>query len=356
MKKEGLITVVFFIVFISLAALTLYIIQGYINALLAAAVLAYIFHPVYAWLSKKTGLKSLSSLLVCVLILVVLLVPVIFVVDNAANEARFAYIRTMQIITTGKIIDGDCVPAGSATCQLLSDVGAYVSEPQVQVYLQDALSKTTNFVITKVTDMLLALPSVLLNVLIVFFATYYLLKEGPAIVHWFKNLLPVGRKHKEHIIRQLGDVTYGLVYGSLVVAIIEGVLGGIAFWLVGISSPVLWGAMMAILAVIPFVGAGIIWAPAGIYLLFIGLTQGNTVLIAKGMGLLIFGLLFISTIDTIIKPRIIGDRTGINPVLVLVGVLGGLATFGIVGFIIGPLIIAVLKSIITIYETEVSHA
>jgi predicted PurR-regulated permease PerM len=310
---------------------------------------------VYWWLYVRTGKRAICALLVCLLIFMILFVPLSLAVQNAANEARFVYVRALQVIKTGNIMDSPCLPAGSAVCNAFDSVGKFMTDPQVQLYAQDAVSKSTNFIITKVTDTLLRLPAILINVLIMFFATFYLLIDGPLLAQRFKRLLPVAKKHQDHITAKLGEVTYALVYGSLVIAVLQGVLGGLAFWAVGVHSPIIWGCVMAVFALIPFLGTGIIWGPAAIYMVLAGASQGDSILLYKGIGLFLFGLLFISTIDNILKPRIIGNRTGIHPVLVLVGVLGGLAAFGIVGFVIGPLIIAVFKSVISIYETEIKH-
>lgn len=355
MKKEGMASWVFLVLFFGLAALAFWIVSGFVTAMLAGAILAYIFHPPYRWLAQKTGQQSLSALLMAVLVVMLAIIPVAFVVGNAADEARFVYVRTLQIVNTGQLLPGGCLPADSALCSAYGSVGAFISDPEVQVYVQDAASKGTTFIITKVTDMVLALPSILLRAVIALFTMYYLLKEGPAIVSRIQGLLPVRKVHQRHIIDKLGEVTHAVVFGSIVVAIIQGFLGGIGFWAVGIKSPVIWGAVMSIFAVIPFLGTGLIWGPAGILLVIEGVTSGNPVSTYKGMGLLVYGLLLVSTIDNVIKPRIIGDRTGLHPVMVLVGVLGGLATVGLVGFVIGPLVLALLVNTLRIYQEEIGN-
>jgi predicted PurR-regulated permease PerM len=353
-KREGLITVVFFIVFIGLALLTLWVIKPYIQAILAAMVLAYVFHPVYTWLVSKTGQRTLSALLICVVIIAIFFVPMAFAIDSAAGEARFVYLRTLQVLKTGNFMDGPCAPADSTICVMFEKVGGFFSSPEVQLYAQDALGKATTFIITTVTNLLLALPSIIVNVLITIFAVFYLLKDGPMMVKRFQTLLPVSKKHQAHIIKKLGETTHALVYGSLIIALLQGILGGIGLWVVGVHSPILWGAVMAVFALIP-VGTGIVWGPVSVYMILAGISQGDAFMTYKGVGLLLYGIFIVSTIDNILKPKIIGNRTGIHPVLVLVGVLGGLAAFGPVGFVIGPLVIALLKSIIDIYETETRH-
>lgn len=355
MKKEGMASWVFLMLFFGLAALAFWIVSGFVTAMLGGAIMAYIFHPVYRWLVGKTRQETLSALLITCLAVMLAIVPVAFVVGNAADEARLVYIRTLQIVNTGQLLPGECLPAASTLCTAYARAGAFISDPDVQVYVQDAVSKGSTFVITKVTGMLLALPSILLRALIALFTMYYLLKEGPDLVRKVQGLLPVSKRHEAHIINKLGEVTHAVIFGSIVVAVVQGFLGGIGFWAVGIRSPVIWGAIMSIFAVIPFLGTGVIWGPAGIMLLLEGVTGGDPSSTYKGIGLLVYGLLLVSTIDNVIKPRIIGDRAGLHPVMVLVGVLGGLATIGLVGFVIGPLVLALLFSTLRIYQEEIGH-
>lgn len=355
MKKEDLIRLVFIGLLLGLLVLSFFIVRPYIEAILAAGVLAYVFHPLQHWLVRKSNAPSISALLVSVVIVIVLVTPIVFVVDNAAGEARFAYVRATQVIETGQLTEGDCTPTESFICRGLNKTGEFIKDPENKIYLLDALGKSAGFVITRASSVLLALPSIALNLFIVFFTTFYLLRDGHALIEKLKRLLPVNKKHQDHITEQLGEATYALVYGSLIIAIIQGALGAVGLWIAGIGSPILWGVVMAILALVPFLGTALIWGPAGAYLIISGVNTGETMLIYKGVGLLIYGALIVASADNILKPKIIGDRAGIHPVLVIVGVMGGLATFGIVGFVIGPLVIALLQSMLAIYETETRH-
>ncbi len=354
-KREGFVRVVFFLLFVALALLSLYIIRDFVQALIAGAVMAYVFHPVYERVNGWLKRPVLTSLLVCALTIVILLIPIAFVVDNAATEARFIYVKTLQVLKSGELIEGQCQPSESWLCRTFATASTFIENQQVNVYMQDAVSKATTFIITGVTNILFALPSIVISVLIAFFTMFYLLIDGPHAVERIRGLLPVNKAHQAHITRKLGEVTHALIYGSLIIALLQGLLTGLGFWAVGINSPVLWGAITAVLALVPLLGTGLVWGPASIYMILLGLSQGDPVLAYKGVGLLVYGALVVGLADNFLRPHIVGNRTGIHPVLVLVGVLGGIATFGIVGFVIGPLVIALLKSIVTIYETEISH-
>jgi predicted PurR-regulated permease PerM len=160
-----------------------------------------------------------------------------------------------------------------------------------------------------------------------------------------KDWIPLKKTHKDNIFKQFAEFTHATVYGQFIVALAQGAVATIAYFAFGISSPLVWGLLTAFFALIPFIGTGIIWIPMGITLLI-------NAEIARGIGLLLVGVLIISSIDNFMKPRIIGKRTRLHPVLVLVGVVGGLLAMGLIGIVVGPLIISLLISFIEVYHKE----
>jgi len=132
----------------------------------------------------------------------------------------------------------------------------------------------------------------------------------------------------------------------------QGVIGAIGFIIFGVGSPIFWGMMMAIFALIPFLGTAIIWVPASLILLIKGFLSNNGWMIGKGIGLFLYGLLIVSTLDNIIKPKLIGHKGKIHPAVVLLGILGGLNLFGFIGIFIGPIILAVFIALSKVYSDE----
>ncbi len=352
-EKDGVFKYFFIALFTLLAMLTFWVAKPFINALLASAVVAYVFHPLYMWLNRRIRRKNISALIVSAFILLLFIGPLLLVVQSAAPDARYVYIRAKQKILTGEIIDVKCPSeTESAVCKLQARVQQFVQDPDVKYYLSDVVGKITNFILAKLSDIVLALPSIFLNLFVTFFAVFYLLRDGEAFVEYVKNILPIRKKHRAHIFPQLQSTARAVIYGSLVIAVIQGILGGLGFLLFGIASPLLWGMMMALFALVPFIGTAIIWLPAAILLIAAGSAESNPATIWKGIGLLLYGFFVISGIDNVLKPVLIGDRSGVHPVLILIGVLGGLTVFGIVGFIIGPLVLALFKVLLDIYVHE----
>ena len=164
--------------------------------------------------------------------------------------------------------------------------------------------------------------------------------------------MPLKAKNRNQVIKKLNDMSFAVIYGSLIIAILQGILGGIGFLILGLPSPLLWGIAMIFASLIPYIGSSIIWFPTALFLLFDGYLNLDTTLIIKGILLLIYGIFVIGTIDNILKPKIIGSRGGLHPILVLLGVVGGLKFLGFIGIIICTIILAMLVTFIKIYEEE----
>ncbi len=351
--KDGVFKYFFIVLFLLIAALTFWVAKPFINALLASAVIAYVFHPIYMWLRKYIKYKNVCALIVSAFILLLIIGPLFLVVESAAPDARYVYVRAKQKILTGEFIDVQCTSTNqNLLCSLQGRVQDFVTQPDVKYYLSSVVSKVTEFIMAKLSDIVFTLPVILINLFVTFFAVFYLLRDGKDLVAYVKSLLPIRQEHRAHIFERLRDTARAVVFGSLVIALIQGVLGGIGFAIFGVSSALLWGAVMALAALIPFVGTALIWLPASIAMIAAGSTDGNAVMVWKGIGLLIYGFLIIGGIDNILKPMLIGDRSGIHPVVILIGVFGGLAVFGAVGFIIGPLVMALFKVFLDIYKHE----
>ena len=322
------------------------------NALLTATIISYVFYPFYKWIQKYLRNEKIAALLVSAGLLLLVAVPFVLVLDNLAPEARYVYIRAKQHLVTGELIDINCAGKTTAICRFSNVIKDIVQDPSVKFPLEDMLGKLTTLAIEKTSSVLLSLPGIILSVVVTFFITFYLFLDGPKLVGKCKNLIPLKSIHKEHMFQKFQDTTYAVIYGSIIVAVIQGTLGGIGFFLFGIQSPVLWGIIMMITALIPFVGTAVIWLPAALIHIGTGTTLGNEALIWQGIGLLLYGTFIVASIDNVLKPKLIGERAGVHPILILLGVLGGLVLFGFVGFIIGPLVLAMINALVEIYEKE----
>ena len=187
--------------------------------------------------------------------------------------------------------------------------------------------------------------NVIAMLFIMIFSMYYFFKDGPAFIEKFKRMSPLSDDYEDRLIEKFSSMTRATIKGTLVIAVIQGCLGGIAFWIFGVPSPLFWGLAMVILSIIPMVGSALVWLPAGI----IKVATGSW---GEGLGILVVGFGLISTIDNVLRPRLVGKDTAMHPLLIFFGTLGGISVFGIVGFIVGPIIAALFVTIWEIYASE----
>jgi predicted PurR-regulated permease PerM len=324
-----------------LLALAVFIINPYLTPLLTSIVLAYIFYPIYKFLNQKIKRKSLSAAIVSILIIILVLIPVSFIILQVSKEANVSYLLFKQKFTSDNLLDFECKDE-SFFCNALNDLKSYFKRPTTRFYIEDGIKKITTSIAQSAVNFVVSLPKMIIDIFITFFMIFFLLRDGDSIVNGIKKVLPVREKYKKRIFNQLRDVTWALVYGIFVIAIMEGIIAGIAFKLFGVSAPILWGIAVIILAVLPMIGASIIWIP----IMLIKFFNGD---IVSAIGILIGGII-IGAIDIFIKPKVIGDRAQVHPILILLGVLGGLSFFGMVGIFIGPLILALLAPVLNIIK------
>ncbi|MCX8011999.1 MAG: AI-2E family transporter, partial [Desulfobacterota bacterium] len=186
---------------------------------------------------------------------------------------------------------------------------------------------------------------VLVNLFLTFFAMYYFFRDGDKFIQRLSYLSPLAEKYKEALFVRFVSISRATIKGTLLVGLIKGFLGGLTFWLFGIGSPVLWGVVMAVLSVIPFLGAWLVMYPAALIMVIIGH-------IGTGIALFLICTVIISSIDNILQPRLVARGSGMHDLLIFFSTLGGISMFGAMGFIVGPIITAFFFSILEAYSIE----
>ena len=349
-KPVTLIKFLFITLFVAIAILSFFILRPFINALLTSLVLSYLFFPVYRALYQRTGRRNLSALIVTLSIIVVSLLLLIFVANTLGKEI-ISFIGSTGWLNTLQPTLG-CADQTSLFCATSQDIAAFITNEKYRGYFEFAL-KAIPPVAQDVKEAAFHIARFALNIFIVFFAMFFIYRDGQAFTKSLEPLLPLSAADRRRIFAQFNDLTYAIVYGNLMTAGLQGLATSLGFWFFGIHSPLLWGFLAAFFALIPFVGASLIWGPAGIYLLATGFSQGNTGVIISGIVLLLYGALVISMIDNILRPKLIGDRANVHPVIVLLGVMGGLGVFGFIGVVLGPVILAFLITFTEIFKKEI---
>jgi predicted PurR-regulated permease PerM len=351
MLKEGT-SKYFFIGMIAIAAIvSTLIIFPFLTSIITGGILAFVFYPLYRWMQKRIAYRGLAAFITAVVILLIVTVPVVMLFNTMTKETHYLYLRTKQQLTAGKLIESRCYE-NTFLCRTINNVNNLLRDESIKNYLVGLLNDVLTFFTKKISNLIFSLPSVILHLLVVLFTCYYVLKDGKDVIKRIEKVAPLKVHHQEQIIQQFGDVTRAIIYGTFLVALIQGALGAFGFWLFGINSFIWWGIIMTFFAVIPFIGTWVVWFPASLFLGITGYLQGETGLIWRGVGLFFFGLLIISTIDNILKPIIVAERAKVHPLLILIGILGGLFVFGFIGIILGPMVLALLQTLLAIYERE----
>ncbi|MBI2662335.1 AI-2E family transporter [Candidatus Woesearchaeota archaeon] len=327
-----------------LVILSLIIIRPLLLAILMGMLLAYVFTPVYRFVTKKIKQDTIAAVLVCFFVLLLLIIPGFFLVKLFVKESYVIYLIAKQKLAIG-IFNG-CEKDFCVTIQNL------LHDPEIHFYLQNILKSAANYVVEKGTSFIVSIPHIFLNIFVMFFTMYYFLKEGGAFVDNLNNYLRLHNKKYVHILNRLRDIVKGIVFGYGIIAIMQGMLGALGFWMFGISSPLVWGVIMTFLALIPFLGTGVVWVPAALLLFFEGMVKNSNLLMVKAVGLFIYCLIFVSTLDNFVRPKVIGNRTKIHPLIVMMGIFGGMMLLGPVGVIVGPLILSLAMVFIEVYILE----
>ena len=351
MDSELYRKIIFSIIFLALIIVSFMIIRPFLTAILAGIIFSYIFYPLYLRIYKKIANKNVASLITSSLVILMIILTLFFLLNTVSKEAYTTYLLSKQKVVSGQFIS-ECQPADKSICKSLNYFADKANDPRVKYYFDTTVKGITTKITESISNILFSIPIFLLDIFIILFVMFFLLKDGEVFVDKVERIMPLKGEYREHVFKKLNDMAYAVIYGSIIIAIIQGTLAGFGFFIFGLPSPLLWGTVMMFASLIPYIGSSIVWFPASLMLIFEGYLNMETSMIMKGALLILYGIFVVGTIDNILKPKLIGSKGGLHPVLVLLGVVGGLKFLGFVGVIVGPIILAMLVTFINIYEEE----
>jgi predicted PurR-regulated permease PerM len=346
MKKKDITTILLVALSFVVIFLSFKLVRPFIMSIVGAIFVALLIYPIYKWALKIFKNPTLTSLIVVVMFVLVIAVPLSFIVNMTVRETYDFYLEAKKVVI-GETLFAEC--NDGFACNVANSVNGYLKNPQMKYYMQQAGDVMNTFLLDYGTNFITKIPSFIVDLFVFLFFLFYLLKDGERIVVQVKRVLPLDPRHQDTLMNKTRDSVYAILYGQFLTASVQGLCGALGFFVLGIQSPILWGIVMMFLAIIP-VGTGLVWIPASLYLVISGLTSGNSVFLVKGIILFVYGLLIISTIDNIIRPKLIGMKMRTHPLLILVGLLGGVLTFGFMGIFIGPLVLTLLVAILEMYK------
>lgn len=350
MKKEYITAALFLLITSVIFYLFYRLIIPFFVPICWAAVLAVIFFPLYERLRKRVRMSGLASLIMCIIILLLIVGPVTYVFIALVNEAADAVAEVNRMYKSGQldsILAFDMPWIGT----LKEKLAPYydISQIKIDEIVKDAIDRVSAVILNQTSWLLTNGTRTVFYFVLMIFSLYYFFKDGEKLIRRSKRLIPLPPERINQTFRNLRDIIQATMYGGGVVAIVQGVLGGTLFAIFGISSPVFWGAIMAFLSIIPFLGAFIVYIPAGI-LLIIG---GSYI---KGFLVIIIGVVIVSQIDNLIRPYLISGRTQMHPLLLFFSIMGGIAMLGLLGLVVGPLIAAIFDTILRVLEFRMHPA
>lgn len=321
------------VVLVVISLLTLFVVLPVLEYVLLSIILAYVLFPLHVRLREYIGPYP-SALVLIAGAIVVIVVPIVYIL--------WVFAQDLTAIATG---DTDIEVEFIET--RIEDLTG------VEVDLVDQMTQAAqgfvDVLFGGVTGIISTALQILIGVALVLFLVFYLLVEGEDFVAWSEELSPLPLDDTQRLFGKVHKTMWGAVIGHTFAALVQALVAGIGLWIAGVESVVFWTVVMAILAFLPLIGAFLVWAPASVWLVATGQTL-------EGAFLFLYGLTIVSMIDYYARPLVIDQQARLNPGVILVGVFGGIFTFGFVGLFVGPILIGVLAATLeTIKEKQMTE-
>lgn len=315
----------------------------FLKPLLLGAMLAGLCRPLYLWVTRlMRGRKSLAAIITLLILFVLVAGPLSafigVVVQQALGVSNHALPWVQEHLGSASAFN-----AHDWLVQRFPSLASYVPE---QEKITDAVARiaqaTGSFLVGGATQLTAGTASFLLNLFVMLYAMFFFLRDGGIILEKIFYFTPLDHEDEVRVLERLTSVTRATIRGTLAIGVIQGALAGFAFWVAGIDGAAFWGTVMAVLSVVPGIGAALVWGPAVIYLFIVGQTWTAILLLA-------WCAAAVGTIDNLLRPRLVGKDAKMPDLLIFIGTLGGLFVFGPIGFIVGPVVCGLFLTVWEIY-------
>ena len=336
----------FLLLTIAISLAFAWILLPFYGAVLWGTVIAILFSPLHRRLLKSMRRRrNLAAFFTVMMIIAIVILPMTLIAASLTQEALGFY---------GKVQSGeldlvrffqqvhDVLPAWTIN---LLDRFDLASLGAVQQKLSAALMTGSQYIAAQALNIGQSTFDFIANLFVMLYLLFFLLRDEDTLSKRIRNAIPLHAEQQRAFLLKFTVVIRATVKGDMLVALLQGTLGGLIFWFLGIGAPLLWAVVMAVFSLLPAIGAGLIWIPVAVYLLVTGAIWQGIVLIA-------FGALVIGLVDNFLRPILVGKDTKMPDYVVLISTLGGIATFGLNGFVIGPVIAAMFISAWDIFSTS----
>ncbi len=327
--KKGLTVVII----LGLAVLAFLMLRPILLAIIFGVLLAFIFSPLYTRILRLLKAPKITAVLICILLIWLVLIPTWFLLPVIIDQSIKLYMASQQldfITPLQKIFP---------TLFVSNDLAA-----QVGPMLHSFVTNATNSLMNSFANLVLEFPTIMLQTAVVFFTLFFVLVDKERIVYYIQSLLPFSAEMQKKMFKFSKDITSSVLLGQVVLGMMQGAILGAGLFIFKVPNALLLTLFAIIAGVLPIVGPALVWVPTAIYLFM----ADNTF---SGVGIVIFGLIS-SFSDSLVRPFFVSKRTELNPAVALIGMIGGFMMFGVLGFIIGPLILAYLIIILDVYRKK----
>lgn len=332
---------------VALAALTVLVLYlcylialPFLPAITWAVVLAVIAHPLHERIREKVHGKSVVAAIAVLLVTITLSVPTVLVVREIAQQATDS---------VEKVRGDSAEQLWSDTKKRYPQVAPLMRWVEREIDIRGQLERFSSYVVDGARRFVSGSMYAVAGSLVTLYLLFYFFRDKEKTLGALRRLAPLSGRETEQVFRSVRDTIHAIVYGTLVVALVQGVLGGLMFWWLGLPAPLLWGAVMAFLAILPLLGAAIVWIPAALALAMDG--QWDKALLLAAWGSIVIGL-----IDNILYPILVKNRLRLHTVPVFISVVGGLLVFGTAGVVLGPVVLAVAMALLEVWRLRLALA
>lgn len=319
--------------FVALIVLTYFLIQPILMSIVLGIILAFMFNPIFKLFRKKIKSKNLVAFLMCTILILVIVLPLWFLTPVFINQTVRAYIALQQVDLVG-------VLATLFPHFFSSEVFSH----EVETIINTFIVNSTNSIVKYFANFLLNLPTLLLQLTVVLFTMFFVLRDKDEIIAYIKSILPFSKEIEKKLFSYSEAITSSVIYGQVIIGAIQGLVLGLGLFIFGVPNALILSLIAVILGILPIVGTFLVWAPLALFLFI----QGESL---QSLGVVIFGTLS-STIDNFLRPIFVSRMTRFHSGLVLIGMIGGLIMFGVLGLILGPLILAYFLIVLEVFRNK----
>ncbi len=317
------------VIILLLAVVTIIIVKPILISVLWGLIISYILYPIYLPMLKKLKNKNLTAGLVVFLLAVIIFLPLWIFFPTIVKQVSSAY-EFFQQVDIFAILE----KLTPASLESSKDLG---------VIINTFISKVAGLIFSQLEALFLNFTEILLQTVVILLVLFFSLRDQELLRDYVKRLSPFSKPLEKRLENKFYEITSSVLYGQVLVGILQGILTGIGLYLFGVPKALLLMFLTTLLAILPLIGAWLVWFPAAVYLLAIGKT-------GAGIGLLIYGVILISLVDNVVRTYIISKKSNVSAALIFIGMIGGLFAFGLIGIILGPLILSYFLILLELFK------